>query len=217
MDQASSLHTTLVRSVERVLAALFRVLLRHGMSFTAFESIAKRVYVDVALREFGIPGKKPSISRASILSGLTRKEVQRLVAEADERSPQRRPARAREPRRAGAHRLDARRGLRRCPTASRACSIRPTAPRALRAGAAPQRRHAGARGARRADARRRRGAPPDGRTANWCSAPTCAASAPDKIASARQRRGRPDRTPSTTTSSTATTTRASSAASCTTA
>jgi hypothetical protein len=36
MDQASSLHTTLVRSVERVLTALFRVLLRHGMSFTAF-------------------------------------------------------------------------------------------------------------------------------------------------------------------------------------
>ena len=54
MDQASTLHATLVRSVERVLAALFRLLLRHGMSFTAFESIAKRVYVDVALREFGI-------------------------------------------------------------------------------------------------------------------------------------------------------------------
>lgn len=82
MDQADTLQATLVRSVERVLAALFRVLLRHGMSFTAFESIAKGVYVDVALREFGIPGKKPSISRASILSGLTRKEVQRLVTEA---------------------------------------------------------------------------------------------------------------------------------------
>lgn len=50
------------------------------MAFGAFEELAKRVYVDVALTEFGIPGKKPSISRASILSGLTRKEVQRLVA-----------------------------------------------------------------------------------------------------------------------------------------
>jgi hypothetical protein len=37
--------------------------------------------VDVAIRDFGIPNKKPSISRASILSGLTRKEVQRLVNE----------------------------------------------------------------------------------------------------------------------------------------
>lgn len=82
MDSLNPVPAALARAVERVLAALFRLLLRHGMSFTAFETIAKRVYIDVALREFNIPGKKPSISRASILSGLTRKEVQRLVAEA---------------------------------------------------------------------------------------------------------------------------------------
>lgn len=82
MDTENGLPRMLTRSVEQLLAALFRVLLRHGMSFTAFEALAKRVYVDVALREFGIPGKKPSISRAAILSGLTRKEVQHLVADA---------------------------------------------------------------------------------------------------------------------------------------
>jgi predicted HTH domain antitoxin len=81
MDAHNTLPAALQRAVERVLAALFRLLLRHGMSFTAFENTAKRVYVDVALSEFTIPGKKPSISRASILSGLTRKEVQRLLAE----------------------------------------------------------------------------------------------------------------------------------------
>ena len=100
MDSPQPAPTSLSRAVERVLAALFRLLLRQGMSFTAFESIAKRVYVDVALREFSIPGKKPSISRASILSGLTRKEVQRLVAEWHERptrlgvSPDLRPSRS---------------------------------------------------------------------------------------------------------------------------
>jgi Family of unknown function (DUF6502) len=82
MDPESTVPAQLTRSVERLLAALFRLLLRHGMSFTAFEHLAKRVYVDVALREFGIPGKKPSIARASILSGLTRKEVQRLMSDA---------------------------------------------------------------------------------------------------------------------------------------
>jgi hypothetical protein len=87
MDASNTASTPLSRAVERVLAALFRLLLRHGMSFTAFESIAKRVYVDVALSEFSIPGKKPSISRASILSGLTRKEVQRLVAETQADAP----------------------------------------------------------------------------------------------------------------------------------
>lgn len=83
MDQPNTLAPVLTRSVERLLAALFRLLLRQGMSFTAFEAIAKRVYVEVALREFTIPGKKPSISRASILSGLTRREVQRLLAESE--------------------------------------------------------------------------------------------------------------------------------------
>ena len=81
MDARSGLPLTLQAALAHLLRALFRVLLRHQMSFQAFEALAKRVYVDVALRDFGIPGKKPSISRASILSGLTRKEVQKLVSE----------------------------------------------------------------------------------------------------------------------------------------
>ena len=68
----------------RLLRPLFRLLLRHQVPFGAFEELAKRAYVEVALNDFGIPGKKPSISRASILSGLTRKEVQRLLATADD-------------------------------------------------------------------------------------------------------------------------------------
>lgn len=84
MDADHDLPKALNRAVRRMLTPVFRLLLRHGMSFTAFEELAKRVYVDVAMREFGIPGKKPSISRTSILSGLTRKDVQRLVNEPPE-------------------------------------------------------------------------------------------------------------------------------------
>jgi hypothetical protein len=73
------LSETLAQSVLRVLHALVRVMLRHGMPLPAFVELAKRAYVDVALREFAIPGRKPSVSRASLLTGLTRKEVQRLV------------------------------------------------------------------------------------------------------------------------------------------
>jgi hypothetical protein len=73
------LSEALGQSVLRVLHALVRVLLRHGMPLPAFVELAKRAYVDVALREFAIPGRKPSLSRASLLTGLTRKEVQRLV------------------------------------------------------------------------------------------------------------------------------------------
>ena len=66
-------------AVERVLRPLFRILLRNHMSFKAFVDIAKHVYVDVAAEDFGIPGKKTSVSRVALLSGLTRKEVQRLL------------------------------------------------------------------------------------------------------------------------------------------
>ena len=58
---------------------MFRVVLRNHMSFKAFLDIAKRAYIEVAASEFGIPGKKQSISRIALLSGLTRKEVQRLL------------------------------------------------------------------------------------------------------------------------------------------
>lgn len=79
MDIRSRLHEALEIAVSRVLRALFRVLLHHSMSYTAFEALARRVYVEVAMKDFSIEGKKPTISRASILSGLTRKEVRRLL------------------------------------------------------------------------------------------------------------------------------------------
>lgn len=70
----------LAGAVQRLLRPLFRLLLRHGMSYVAFEALARRVFVEVAMQDFALEGRKPSISRASILSGLTRKEVQRLAA-----------------------------------------------------------------------------------------------------------------------------------------
>lgn len=70
---------TLVAAVRRVLYPLVRILLRHGIAFDDFAEIARRAYVEVGMNEVGIPGRKPSISRVAILSGLTRKEVQRIV------------------------------------------------------------------------------------------------------------------------------------------
>jgi hypothetical protein len=74
-----SVGQALTAAIERVLRPLFRILLRNNMSFKAFLDIAKRAYVEVADSEFGIPGKKQSVSRVALLSGLTRKEVQRLL------------------------------------------------------------------------------------------------------------------------------------------
>jgi hypothetical protein len=81
MNKPERFSQSMQTAVAQLLRPLFRLLLRNGMSFGAFEEIAKKTFVDVALHDFSIPGKKPSISRASILSGLSRKEVQRLIAE----------------------------------------------------------------------------------------------------------------------------------------
>jgi Family of unknown function (DUF6502) len=64
----------------RLLRPLVRILLRNNVSHKTFTELAKLAYVEVANAEFGIVGKKQTISRIAILSGLTRKEVQRLLA-----------------------------------------------------------------------------------------------------------------------------------------
>ncbi len=81
MSSESKSEGALEEAIARLLRPLFRVLLRQGMAFTAFEKLAKSVYVDVAHNEFSLPGRKPSVSRTSILSGLTRKDVQHVLTD----------------------------------------------------------------------------------------------------------------------------------------
>ncbi len=81
MDAANRLHLAVNAALLRLLRPLVRLLLRYQVPFTVFEELAKHVYVQAAMEDFALPGRKPTISRASILTGLTRKDVQRLVAE----------------------------------------------------------------------------------------------------------------------------------------
>jgi hypothetical protein len=73
-------------AIVRLLRPLIRILLRSNVPYGTFADLAKWVYVDVAAREFTLPGKKTSISRTSIITGLSRKEVKRLqqISEPDD-------------------------------------------------------------------------------------------------------------------------------------
>jgi hypothetical protein len=62
-----------------LLRPLVRILLRYEIPLGVLIEYAKQAYVDVAASEFTVPGRKPSISRISLLTRLTRKEVSRLV------------------------------------------------------------------------------------------------------------------------------------------
>jgi len=72
-------HNAIYAAILRILRPLIRLLLRHGVPFGTFSDLAKRVYVEVALEEFGIPGRKQTHSRVSVLTGLSRKEVLRVT------------------------------------------------------------------------------------------------------------------------------------------
>jgi hypothetical protein len=70
----------------RLLRPLIMILLRNDIPYGTFADIAKWVYVDVAQKELKIPGRKLSISRVSIITGLSRKEVKRMkeISEPDD-------------------------------------------------------------------------------------------------------------------------------------
>ena len=55
-----------------------RFLLRAGVTWKELVEIGKTTYVEVASNEFGIRGRPTNISRVSILTGFTRREVRRL-------------------------------------------------------------------------------------------------------------------------------------------
>jgi len=68
----------LAAAILRLLRPLVRILLRNGVSYGVFADLARWVYVDTAARVCEVPGRKTTISRISVITGLTRKEVKRL-------------------------------------------------------------------------------------------------------------------------------------------
>jgi hypothetical protein len=53
-------------------------MLRNGFTYGDFADLSKWTFMDMATKEFGIPGRKQTVSRVSVITGLTRKEVSRL-------------------------------------------------------------------------------------------------------------------------------------------
>jgi hypothetical protein len=74
---------SLLAGFRRVMRPLVRILLRHGISFGEFAEVLKAVYVEVAGQDFALPAGRQSQSRIAIITGLTRKEVSRVVIALD--------------------------------------------------------------------------------------------------------------------------------------
>lgn len=70
-------------AILKLMKPLVRILLRNGIPFRTFSELAKRAYVSVASEEFAIEGRKASVSRVSVITGLSRKEISRVRETAD--------------------------------------------------------------------------------------------------------------------------------------
>ncbi len=80
MSSEETSQKALFKAVYKLMRPLVRILLRNGVPYGAFTDIAKRAYVDVASKEFGVPGKKQTNSRVATITGLSRKEIQRVIS-----------------------------------------------------------------------------------------------------------------------------------------
>ena len=66
------------RSCRVLLRPIALLLLKCGMTWKEFSDLSKQIFVEVATAEFGIRGRPTNVSRASILTGISRKEIARL-------------------------------------------------------------------------------------------------------------------------------------------
>jgi len=79
---SDSVKQTLLAAYRVLMGPLVRILLRQGISFAEFSEVAKAVYVEVALKDFKVTGRKATRTRIAVMTGLTRKEVKRVIDEA---------------------------------------------------------------------------------------------------------------------------------------
>jgi hypothetical protein len=69
--------TIVHRACRQMLRPIASMLLRCGMTWKEFSDLSKSVFVEAATAEFGIKGRPTNVSRVSILTGISRKEVKR--------------------------------------------------------------------------------------------------------------------------------------------
>lgn len=72
-----------------MLRPLVKALISHGVVFPAVVELLRELYVDVAREDFLVEGKEQTLSRMSLMTGVTRREVRRLIEQpkADDISP----------------------------------------------------------------------------------------------------------------------------------
>ncbi|OED39302.1 hypothetical protein AB833_17130 [Chromatiales bacterium (ex Bugula neritina AB1)] len=79
--------SAITAALSKLLKPLARLLLRNGIAYADFAAMAKRAYVEAANEDFAVPGRKQSASRVSLLTGVHRHEVSKILKNPIEQVP----------------------------------------------------------------------------------------------------------------------------------
>jgi len=74
----SNIQMRMLNSVYACLLPLARLLLRSGITYRQFDSVAKRAFVKEAMAEADSRGRPTNTSRVAVKTGLSRKDVKRI-------------------------------------------------------------------------------------------------------------------------------------------
>jgi hypothetical protein len=79
MSDTYDVKEDLLAAFRSLMTPLVRILLRSGITFQEFGGVLKDVYVTVCAKEMALPGRKLTLSRVAIATGLPRREVAKIV------------------------------------------------------------------------------------------------------------------------------------------
>lgn len=83
-DRSNNIGNAVTAFFVRSLRPLARILLRYGISYRQMSELCKKVYVEVATRDFGTDDEPANVSRVALLTGMTRRDVRRYRPERSE-------------------------------------------------------------------------------------------------------------------------------------
>ena len=66
-------------ALRRMLRPLVKALIGHGVVFPAVVELLREIYIEVARDEFTVEGKQQTLSRINLMTGVTRREIRRLL------------------------------------------------------------------------------------------------------------------------------------------
>jgi hypothetical protein len=78
-----SYRAQLIHTFRTVLRPLIRILFRAGVRFDEFVELLRGIYVEITIRDAQEEGKRITTGRISILSGVARRDIERLIASDD--------------------------------------------------------------------------------------------------------------------------------------